>query len=70
MRASRRSPAIDAVSPVLRSRWALKLLGALEVEKECRELLYAARMLPEWLYAPRLTFPRLFEPVPKRDPRG
>ena len=48
----------------------LKLLGALEVEKECRELLYAARMLPEWLYAPRLTFPRLFEPVPKRDPRG
>jgi maltokinase len=35
------------------------LLGAFEVEKECRELLYALRVVPEWLYAPRLVLPRL-----------
>ncbi len=35
------------------------LLRALEIEKECRELLYAATVLPEWLYAPRATLPHL-----------
>ena len=29
------------------------LLRAFEVEKEVRELVYAARFLPDWLYAPR-----------------
>ena len=28
------------------------LLGAFEVEQECRELIYAARFLPRWRYAP------------------
>ena len=41
-----------------------ELLAALEVEKECRELLYAARVLPEWSYAPRLTLPRLLRSGP------
>lgn len=36
-----------------------RLLVALEVEKECRELIYAATVLPEWSYAPRLTLERL-----------
>ncbi len=35
------------------------LLRAFEVEKECRELLYAATVLPEWLYAPQATLRRL-----------
>ena len=29
-----------------------RLLRAFEVEQECRELLYAARFLPRWRYAP------------------
>ena len=41
-----------------------ELLAALEVEKECHELLYAAGVLPEWLYAPRLTLPRLLRSRP------
>jgi maltokinase len=36
-----------------------ELLHALEIEKECRELLYAVQVLPEWLYAPSLVLPRL-----------
>ena len=35
------------------------LLRALEVEKEWREAVYAARVLPEWLYAPRLVLLKL-----------
>lgn len=35
------------------------LLRALEIEKEWREVVYAARVLPEWLYAPRLVLQRL-----------
>ncbi len=31
------------------------LLGAFEVEQECRELVYAARFLPRWRYAPMAT---------------
>jgi maltokinase len=31
------------------------LLAAFEVEQECRELLYAARFLPRWRYAPLAT---------------
>jgi maltokinase len=29
-----------------------RLLHAFEVEQECRELVYAARFLPRWRYAP------------------
>ena len=29
-----------------------RLLGAFEVEQECRELVYAARHLPHWVYVP------------------
>jgi maltokinase len=35
------------------------LLRALEVSKEWREAVYAARVLPEWLYAPRLVLQKL-----------
>ncbi|MET0939696.1 MAG: hypothetical protein ABWY51_10805 [Gaiellaceae bacterium] len=38
-----------------------ELLRALEVAKELRELVYAERWLPEWLYAPRAVLPRLLE---------
>jgi maltokinase len=31
------------------------LLGAFEAEQECRELVYAARFLPRWRYAPMAT---------------
>ena len=31
------------------------LLGAFEIEQECRELVYAARFLPRWRYAPMAT---------------
>src|SRR5262245_52252569 len=31
------------------------LLAAFEVEQECRELIYAARFLPRWRYAPMAT---------------
>jgi maltokinase len=39
----------------------LELLRALEVAKELRELAYATRWLPEWLYAPRTVLPTLVE---------
>jgi maltokinase len=35
------------------------LLRAVEVAREWREAVYAARVLPEWLYAPRLVLHRL-----------
>jgi maltokinase len=35
------------------------LLRAFEVAKEWREAVYAARVLPEWLYAPRLVLEKL-----------
>jgi maltokinase len=38
-----------------------ELLRALEVAKELRELVYASRWLPEWLYAPRAVLPTLLE---------
>jgi maltokinase len=38
-----------------------ELLRALEVVKELRELGYAERWLPEWLYAPRAVLPTLLE---------
>lgn len=38
-----------------------ELLRALEVAKELRELRYASRWLPEWLYAPTAVLPTLLE---------
>jgi maltokinase len=40
-----------------------ELLRALEIAKELRELEYATRWLPEWLYAPKAVLPTLFEDV-------
>jgi predicted trehalose synthase len=42
----------------------LELLLALEVASECRELVYAHRVVPEWLYAPRAGLKRLLEGTP------
>jgi predicted trehalose synthase len=38
-----------------------ELLRGLEVAKELRELVYAERWLPEWLYAPRAVLPTLLD---------
>jgi maltokinase len=40
------------------------VLAALEVDKELSELDYAARWLPEWLYAPRAVLPFVLEEQP------
>jgi maltokinase len=40
------------------------LLAALEVASECRELVYAHRVVPEWLYAPRAGLKRLLHQGP------
>ena len=45
-----RSAFLDAAGPV-----DAALLAACEVEQECRELVYAARFLPRWRYAPMAT---------------
>jgi maltokinase len=42
-------------------RFDERLLRALELEKECHEVIYAATVLPEWSYAPRLTIARLLD---------
>lgn len=39
-----------------------RLLAAFEVEQECRELIYAARFLPRWRYAPMATLRARFGP--------
>jgi maltokinase len=36
-----------------------RLLKALEADKECHEVIYAATVLPEWSYAPAHVLPRL-----------
>ena len=48
--AASRSEFLSAVGPVDE-----QLLAAFEVEQECRELVYAARFLPRWRYAPLAT---------------
>jgi predicted trehalose synthase len=40
------------------------LLAALELASECRELVYAHRVVPEWLYAPRAGLQRLLQEGP------
>ncbi len=45
--ATTRAAFLEAYGPVNADR-----LGAFEVEQECRELVYAARFLPRWRYAP------------------
>ena len=42
-------------------RFDSQLLRALEVEKECHEVIYAATVLPEWSYAPGLAIGRLLD---------
>ncbi|GAA0281862.1 hypothetical protein [Cryptosporangium japonicum] len=41
-----------------------RLLAAFEVEQECRELIYAARFLPRWRYAPMATLRAMFPRSP------
>jgi maltokinase len=41
-----------------------ELLLALEVASECRELVYAHRVVPEWRYAPQAGLKRLLEGAP------
>jgi maltokinase len=48
---------LDAVGPLDE-----RLLAAFEVEQECRELVYAARFLPRWRYAPMATLRARFGP--------
>jgi maltokinase len=40
------------------------LLAALELASECRELVYAHRVVPEWAYAPRAGLQRLLQQGP------
>ncbi|HET6507773.1 MAG TPA: hypothetical protein VFG42_13365 [Baekduia sp.] len=40
------------------------LLAALELASECRELVYAHRVVPEWAYAPRAGLTRLLQQGP------
>jgi len=74
--AARRAPSLDWRAWSRRARAAcvkayerdaglvdLELLRALEVAKELRELDYATRWLPEWLYAPTTVLPTLLEDV-------
>jgi maltokinase len=48
---------LDAMGPLDE-----RLLAAFEVEQECRELVYAARFLPRWRYAPMATLRARFGP--------
>ncbi len=72
--AARRAPSFDWRAWSRRARTACvaayeqeagsvdpELLRALEVAKELRELDYATRWLPEWLYAPTAVLPTLLE---------
>ncbi|SHM22446.1 hypothetical protein [Cryptosporangium aurantiacum] len=47
-----------------------RLLAAFEVEQECRELVYAARLLPRWRYAPMGTLRRMFPAEDRTLPEG
>ena len=37
-----------------------RMLAPFEAERVCREILYAARTLPRWMYAPLSTLRRMF----------
>jgi maltokinase len=52
-----RAAFLDAIGPLDE-----RLLAAFEVEQECRELVYAARFLPRWRYAPMATLRARFGP--------
>ncbi len=54
-----RAAALSAYAAVDAAGADPALLHALQVEKEWREAVYAARVLPEWFYAPRLVLPEL-----------
>lgn len=53
--------ALDAYANATGQRPDRDLLHALEVASECRELVYAHRVVPEWLYAPRAGLERLLQ---------
>ena len=53
--AAYRAALADAGRPELLDE---RLLGPLTAERICRELVYAARVLPRWLYAPMGTLRR------------
>lgn len=47
-----------------------RLLGPFMIEQECRELLYAARFLPRWRYAPMGTLRAMFPAEPDSPTRS
>jgi maltokinase len=59
---------ISAAAAAVLDGWGgavdLELLHGLEVAKECQELVYAARVVPEWSYAPRAGLRRLLDRRP------
>jgi maltokinase len=59
--------ALDAYEAATEAAVDRPLLAALELASECRELVYAHRVVPEWAYAPRAGLTRLLaraEPTP------
>jgi maltokinase len=59
--AAARSAALDAYAADAPVEVDPELLAALELAKECSEYVYALRVAPEWLYAPRHAMRRLLE---------
>lgn len=58
---SARRAALDAYAAEAPIEVDPELLAALELAKECSEYVYALRVAPEWLYAPRHAMRRLLE---------
>jgi maltokinase len=54
-----REAVLNAYAPAAPVRVDEDLLGALELAKECAELVYAQRVAPEWTYAPMASFARM-----------
>jgi maltokinase len=54
-----REAVLDAYAAAAPVRIDQDLLGALELAKECAELVYAQRVAPEWAYAPMASFARM-----------
>ncbi|HEX7289647.1 MAG TPA: hypothetical protein VF250_00855 [Conexibacter sp.] len=55
--------ALDAYASASTEPVDRELVRLLELAKECMELVYALRYLPEWLYAPQMGLRRLLEAV-------
>jgi maltokinase len=54
-----REAVLDGYAPAAPVCVGEDLLGALELAKECAELVYAQRVAPEWTYAPMASFARM-----------